>query len=99
MTASQHECLDNELVELWNSRAISRVNYIPKVVSLISCVPKKTNRWRLYLNLPFLNADINAPHFSNENIDTVYDNIEVNDLLCTVDFKYILCLQYSCVWP
>ena len=79
--------IDNEINALLKRSAIKQVDYTPKCVSAIGCVPKKGNKWRLIVDLRELNSNINCPYFKNEGIDTVCDYLESGDNFVTFDLK------------
>ena len=87
LSAREEKFIDSEISDLEKSGAISRVDYIPHCVSPIGCVAKKGNKLRLIVDLRKLNDNINCPHFKNEDIENVCENIETGDNLITVDLK------------
>lgn len=86
-SASQKDFLDSEIPKLVNKGVISQVSKRPIGVSPLTCVAKKGNKWRLCLNLQYLNQFIDTPKFSCENIDTVANYVQYGDHLVSCDLE------------
>jgi len=84
--AQQAAFLDSELKNLVNSGVIKKCSEKPIVVSPLNVVPKKgKNQWRLIIDLREINSCIDAPKFSNENINVISSLVHENDLFVTLD--------------
>ena len=86
-TGSQRKFLDVEIPRLLSVGVISMTPFRPLGVSSLTCVTKKSNKWRLCLNLQHLNQFVDTPKFSCENIDTVANYIQFDDRLVTCDLE------------
>ena len=82
LTSVQQSFLDSEIDKLLSNKIIARCSTVPRVVSPLSVVPKKgKNKWRLIIDLQYINSYIDTPTFSNEKIDVVYSLVQENDQL------------------
>lgn len=87
ISKSAHKFVSDEVKDLLKKGAISLSKYKPKCVSALTTVNKKGNKLRLVTDLSPLNKHIICPYFKNEGIDTVYDLIQPNDFLISIDLK------------
>lgn len=55
MSLQHQQYVDQEIKKLLQSQAILAVNHIPTVVSPIGVVPKKNNKFRMIINLRYIN--------------------------------------------
>jgi hypothetical protein len=60
---------------------------IPKCVSPIGCVPKKCLGKRLIVDMRSVNQHIHCPTFQYDDINTVYDLIQPDDELVTLNLE------------
>ena len=79
--------IDQEISKLLEQRTVAKVNYKPKCILAIQCVPKKGGKLRLVLDCRPINRHINSPKFTQEGIAAVSDLIECDDELVTIDLK------------
>lgn len=86
-TSTQRHFVKAEIQKLLSTGAISKVNNVPHCVNPLGCVPKKDNKWRLIVDLRFVNKHITCPYYKNEGIDVVCDSLENNDSFVSIDLK------------
>ena len=88
LTRVQESFLNSEINVLVNDNIIKRCSTKPKVISPLNVVPKKgKNKWRLIIDLRYVNSFIDTPKFSNEKIDVVYSLVQEKDQLVSIDLK------------
>ena len=84
----ENNFLENEIKVLCATGAIRPVISRPYCVSPIKCVPKKTgDKYRIVADLSRLNNFVEAPHFQQESINTVAEQVQAGDELVTFDLK------------
>jgi hypothetical protein len=81
------EFVDQAVQSLLSTGTILSVSTRPFVVSLLGVVPKPPDKYRLILDLRFLNFFIRATKFLYQSIRTVSDLCQQGKLLFTVDLK------------
>lgn len=79
--------VDSEIQRLIVTNAVKQVDYKPRCVNPISCVPKKNNKLRLICDLRYVNDYCSAPSFRYEDITFLKDVIHTGDKLTSVDLK------------
>ena len=89
LSIKQCEFVDCELESLLLAGAIRKCSpgEIPYCVSPINVAPKKNNKLRLVVDLRHVNDCVKSQAFRNENIDTVKELIQPQDILCSIDLK------------
>ena len=87
LSEKETQFVKSELLQLQAIGAIEQVNYQPYCVSPIKCALKKGGKYRLITDLRQLNAQVDAPTFQHENINTVGQVIEPGDHMVTFDLK------------
>lgn len=85
-TQEHEKFVDSEIQKLLLAGTIRKVNYIPRCVHPLKCVPKK-NKLRLVTDCRSLNQHIHTPSFTQEGIAAVAELIKPGDELITVDLK------------
>jgi len=81
------EFIDTEISSLLLAGAIDICEQKPKCISPINCVPKKSGKLRLVIDLRKLNSYIHVQSCQNESISTVKELIRPKDRLFSVDLK------------
>ena len=79
--------LQDEVKRLLKLGYIKKLDYKPRYVSPIGCVPKKEGKFRLIHDLRHLNSHCESIKFKQEDIRTVEQIIQPNDFLTSVDLK------------
>ena len=79
--------LQEEIERLVKLGYIKKLDYTPKLISPIGCVPKKEGKFRLIHDLRHLNNYCVSTKFKQEDICTVEQIIQPNDQLTFVDLK------------
>lgn len=79
--------LQDEIKRLLKLGYIKKLDYKPRYVSPIGCVPKKEGKFRLIHDLRHLNSHCESIKFKQEDIRTVEQIIQPNDFLTSVDLK------------
>lgn len=87
LTKVQRQFVTKELKQLVTKGAIEVCNYVPFCVNPLGCVPKKNNKLRLITDLRWVNTNIKAPKFRNEDIRTTLELVEEGDACVTADLK------------
>ena len=85
--AKQSHFMDQQVAELVRTNAVKQVNFKPKCVLSMQCVPKKQNKLRLVMDCRPINEDMEVPSFSQEGIKTVAEMIEAEDEMITIDLE------------
>ncbi|XP_053378396.1 uncharacterized protein LOC128548064 [Mercenaria mercenaria] len=85
--AEEKTFIASELEKLLFHGQIEQCEKIPKGVSPINCVKKKSGKFRLITDLRYINSKCSAPKFKNEDITYVINNIEKKDYMVTADLK------------
>ena len=87
LNAEQTKFIDSEINKLVQGGAIRKVNFVPKCVSPIGCVPKKSGKSRIILDLREVNRSCSAPKFQNEDIRCAMQLLQDNDLMVSLDIS------------
>ena len=82
----KHELfIDQEIAELLKNGTVAESKTQPRCVLALQCVPKKGNKLRLVLDCRPVNENMITPKFSQEGISSVFDLVEKDDLMITID--------------
>lgn len=82
------QIVDEELQRLLELKAVRRIDTCPRLCSPIGIVPKKGGKWRVILDLRFLNAHLHRPpSFKMEDISTLAKIALPNDFAVKIDLK------------
>lgn len=87
LSFKQSEFVKEELKTLVHAGAIERCSTPPKCISPLGIVPKKGGKLRLITDMRKLNSYMNVPKFQYEDIQTVTNLIQKDDLLITLDIS------------
>ena len=87
LTFDQHLFVTNELERLLKCGYIKKLNYKPRFISPIGCVPKKNSGHRLIVDFRFLNSFCVSSSFKQEDIRNVAKVVEPKDNLSSIDIK------------
>ena len=87
LNSEQIQFIDSEISKLLQGGAIRKVDFVPKCVSPIGCVPKKSGKSRIILDLRKVNESCSAPKFQNEDIRCAIQLLEENDLMVSLDIS------------
>ena len=87
MSTQHQQYVDQEIIKLLQSGAISQVNQIPTVVSPIGVVPKKNGKLRMIIDLRYVNTFIQVTKFRNEDLSTLAPMLQPGDYLQTADLQ------------
>ena len=79
--------VDSQGEKLVNDGAVKEVNYKPKCILALQCVPKKGGKLRLVLDCRPINNDMKTPKFTQEGVTVVSELIEAEDELITIDLE------------
>ena len=79
--------IDSEIQRLLDGGAIKEVFEVPKCISPIGCVPKKSGKWRIILDLRYVNEACQAPKYQNEDIRCAMNLVQSDDQLITLDIS------------
>lgn len=82
------EFVDSAVAEMLREGAIAKATSKPKVVSPLNVVPKKTpGKYRLILDLRFLNKWLHIPRFKFEGLRNLADILRPGDHMVQVDLQ------------
>ena len=80
--------VDEAVSELLSANAIRQVFHTPAVVSPLGVVPKiGTNKFRLIVNLRYVNKAMVIPRFRLESVSELSDLMELGDFMISFDLK------------
>ena len=84
---SETKFIDSEIADLLKRGAIEKCADAPQCVSPINCVPKKSGKYRLVIDLRCLNNFCAPPSCKYEDIGTVIQVVKPKDHIVTLDLK------------
>lgn len=86
LTPPYRRFVEEELARLLAAAAISECDGIPPVLSPLSVVPKKTpGKFRLIVDMRYVNQYIAAPKFLYDDLRTVATLLRTGDWMCSLD--------------
>ena len=83
----QTDFVDGEIDRLVHNGAIEICDYKPSYISPIGCVPKRTGKYRLIIDLRHLNSYLSTPSYRNEDIREASKTIRAKDYFVSLDIK------------
>ena len=87
LSFSQTLFVRSEIYRLLKAGYIQQLDYKPRYISPIGCVPKKTGGYRLITDFRQLNAFCNSCTFKQEDIRNVEKVVEQKDFFTSIDLK------------
>lgn len=87
MSPDKEEFVSTELARLLHEGAIKQVNYVPWVRSPLGVALKKSGKFRLTVDMRYLNEHLNRPKFSYEGLETAAQLVKQGDHMVSLDLK------------
>ncbi len=79
--------ISEEIRRMEECGALLRTNIKPIVLSPIHAVPKKNGKFRLVIDMRYLNSHLIVPKFKMEGLETLASMVEEGDHMFTVDLQ------------
>ena len=83
----ESQFITQEVKRMLDCGAILQLNEPPLICSPIHAVPKKNGKFRLVIDMRYLNSHLVVPKFKMEGLDTLSKMVEADDYMFTVDLQ------------